>query len=318
MKKFLAIAAALILMLGSAAEAKYKFSAPNPTTEFDSMDYAPVYPTYSWEPLPNTEFYLVQILNADGKIVRELLSTESLNRVTDWEPFNEPGNYFWRVCVVDKNENQIGEWSELKLLKVTAPVTFAALGDSITHGGASFIPAGQLSCQWETFCKQKIKNIGRSGDTTAIMLERFENDVLPFYPKVLLIMGGVNDIREGATAEAVIRNLEKLREKCKEYNIIPVFCTLTPMNDEKMSSRKIPFKTTWKAERKKVNAWILENGGVDVSLRLENSNGELREDITPDGLHPSLRGKMLIGAAIEKFLTENYSSFITGAELKEW
>lgn len=316
MKYFLAVLAALIFFNGT-VEAKYKFPAPNPATEFESMDFAPLYPTYCWEPFANTEFYLVQVLNSEGAVIREMLNTEGLNRVTDWQPFNEAGNFYWRVCVVDKNKKQLSEWSEKKLISVTAPVTFAALGDSITHGGANFIPASQISCQWETFCYLKIKNIGRSGDTTAMMIKRFESDVLPFQPKLLLIMGGVNDIREGAQAEAVIKNLETLREKCTANNIIPVFCTLTPMNEEIMARRGIPFKKSWKAERAKINAWILKNDGVDVSKWLED-NGELRADFTPDGLHPDLRGKMAIGNAVGNFLRANWFNFITGEEIKEW
>jgi lysophospholipase L1-like esterase len=251
----------------------------------------------------------VQILNSEGKIIREMLNTESLSRVTDWQPFNEVGKFYWRVCVVDKNKNQLSDWSEKKLILVSAPVTFAALGDSITHGGANFIPAGQISCQWESFCNQQIKNIGRSGDTTAMMIERFERDVLPFQPKILLIMGGVNDIREGATAEEVIKNYEILRDKCTENNIIPVFCTITPMNEEIMTKRGIYFvKRTWMFERRKINDWILKNGGAYVAS-LENHAGELRSGFTPDGLHPDMRGKMMIGKSIEKFLSEKYPDF---------
>ena len=318
MKYFSAILAALILFFNSTADAKFKLPAPNPTTEFEKLDFAPVYPTYSWEPLANTEFYLVQVLNSEGKIIRELMNNEALNRVTDAQPFNEVGKYYWRVCVVDKNKNQLSEWSEQKLIEVTAPVTFAALGDSITHGGANFIPAGQISCQWETYCQYKIKNIGRSGDTTAMMIERFERDVLPFSPKVLIIMGGVNDIRIGLTADEVINNLKILRDKCLANDIVPIFCTLTPMNDEIMARRGIPFKKSWKVERKKINDRILKNDGVDFETWLEDENGELRADFTPDGLHPALFGKMLIGRKIEKFLAENWFNFITGEEVKEW
>lgn len=308
MRKFLVMLAAIILIFNTAAEAKYKFAAPNPTTEFEAMDFAPVYPTYSWEPLPNTEFYLVQVLNSEGKVIREMLNTESLSRVTDWQPFNEVGKFYWRVCVVDKNKNQLGEWSEQKLIRVTAPVTFAALGDSITHGGANFIPAGQISCQWETFCDVPIKNIGRSGDTTAMMIERFERDVLPFQPKLLLIMGGVNDIREGAKAEDVIKNYEILRDKCTANNIIPVFCQITSMNSQKMTERGIYFVKDWRFERAKINRWIRQNNGVYTGV--ENRAGELPETWTPDGLHPDLRGKMLIGKRIEEFLQKNFHDLV--------
>lgn len=316
MKYFSALLAAIMLFFNSTAEAKFKLPAPNPTTEFEKMEFAPLYPTYSWEPLANTAFYLVQVLDEDSKVIRELMNTEALSRVTDWEPFNEVGKFYWRVCAVDKNKKQLSEWSEQKLIDVTAPVVFAALGDSITHGGANFIPSGQISCQWETYCQYLIKNIGRSGDTTEMMIERFESDVLPFQPKVLIIMGGVNDIRMGKTADEVISNLQILREKCAANDILPVFCTLTPMNNELMAQRGIPFDKNWQTEQIKINEWILKNDGINVNERLTDFNGTLRAEITPDGLHPDMRGKMFIGKAIEKVLQEKYFNFIYG--VKEW
>ncbi len=300
----------------STADAKFKFTPPNPSTEFEKMDYPQVYPTYSWEPVAKTEFYQVQVVRVEGlqeKIVSDLTNSEALNRVTDWQALTQEGNYFWRVRVVDKKKRPLSDWSKKKFFSVTTPVTFAALGDSITHGGANFIPAGQLACQWETFCDVPIKNIGRSGDTTQMMVERFENDVLPFKPKVLFIMGGVNDIRGGINSGAVIKNLETLREKCLAHEIIPVFGTLTPMNEKIMRGLGI-FITDgdWRGERQKINAWVLENGGVDVTQGLCDSEGELRADFTPDGLHPDLRGKKLMGEAIGKFLREKFPALTDG------
>lgn len=292
-----------VLILTAAAEARFQFEAPNPTTEFEKMEYAPVYPTYSWEPLANTEFYQVQVVNARGEVVRDLRNAESLSRVTDWQPLIEFGNYYWHVRVTDGAGNALSDWSDSRYFYVTGPVEVAALGDSITHGGANFIPASQLSCQWEAFCSFPVKNIGRSGDTTAMMIERFERDVLPFKPKVLLILGGINDIREGAAAADVIANLQVLRDKCVANEITPVFATLTPMNEFIIRSRKIYLTDkNWRAERSKVNRWILENGGIEIARGLYDEHGELRADFTPDGLHPNLWGKMHIGRAIEKYL----------------
>ena len=288
----------------NAEAAKFKFSAPILTAEFDKMDFPPLYPTYSWEPLPKTEFYQVQVVK-DGKIVRDLKNDEGFDRVTDWQAFTETGKYFWQVRVIDKNKKPLSDWSAKKFFEVTAPVKFAVLGDSVSHGGANYIPAGQLSCQWETYCAVPIKNLARSGDTTEMMISRFDADVLPFSPKFLLIICGVNDIRDGKTADEVIKNFETLKQKCLENNITPIFGTLTPMNEKIIRTKNI-FITDkdWRTERKKINAWILENGGVDISSALEDDSGELREDFTPDGLHPALRGKMLMGKAVENYLQE--------------
>ncbi|MBQ9496001.1 MAG: hypothetical protein IJR52_00335, partial [Selenomonadaceae bacterium] len=190
MKKFLPLLM-MCLLFGAGVEAK-NFPPPNLTAEFEQMDFMQLYPTYSWEPLPRTEFYQVQVVKiSTNKIVRELFNDEAFDRTTDWTPLTEAGDYYWQVRVVSKSHKPLSDWSEKKFFTVIAPVNFAVLGDSISHGGANYIPAGQLSCQWETYSAVPIKNLARSGDTTQQMLDRFDNDVLPFKPQVLVIMGGV-------------------------------------------------------------------------------------------------------------------------------
>ena len=296
------------LLFGGAVEAK-KLPPPILTAEFDQMAFMQLYPTFSWEPLPKTEFYLVRVVDvAKNQVVRELFNTEGFNRVTDWQPFTAAGEYYWQVRVVDKNHKPLSDWSEKKFFKVEMPVKFAALGDSITHGGASYIPSGQLSCQWETFCEVPIKNLGRSGDTTAMMIERFDRDVLPFAPKILVIMGGVNDIRGGMKSDAVIKNLETLRDKCLANEITPVFCTLTSMNPDIMKTRGI-FLTDddWREAREQINFWIMNTPYfIDVAKDLTDEFGYLDKNLTPDGLHPALRGKKIMGELISDYLKKNF------------
>lgn len=309
MKKFLPLLLSTCLLFGGGAEAK-KFPPPVLTAEFEQMDFMQLYPTYSWEPLPLTQFYQVQVVNVSkNKIVRELFNTEGLNRVTDWTPFTEPGDYYWQVRVVDRKHKPLSDWSQKKFFTVTAPVKFAVLGDSISHGGAAYIPAGQLSCQWQTYCNVPIKNLARSGDTSKQMLDRFDKDVLPFKPQVLLIMVGVNDIRTGLTADAVIENLEALRDKCLANDITPVFCTLTSMNPDIMNSRGIPLTDgDWREAREQINFWIKTTPYfIDAAAGLTDEFGYLRAELTPDGLHPALRGKKIMGETIAAYLRKNFS-----------
>ena len=268
-KKFFPVILAAFLIFNGSAEAK-KIPAPTLTAEFEQMDFMQLYPTFSWEPLPMTEFYQVRVVN--------------------------------------KNKNPLSDWSEKKYFKVETPVKYAALGDSLTHGGAAYIPAGQISCQWETYSEVPIKNLGQSGDTTEMMINRFERDVLPFAPKVLVIMGGINDIRNGAESDAVIKNLEKLQEKCLANDITPVFCTLTSMNPEKMKVRKIPLTDgDWREQREKINFWIKQTPYfIEVAENLTDEFGYLRADLTPDGLHPALRGKKIIGEKISDYLKKTF------------
>ena len=300
---------ATCLLFSGGVEAK-KLSPPVLTAEFEQMDFMQLYPTYSWLPLPNTEFYQVQVVKVStNTIVRELFNDEALDRTTDWTPFTETGEYYWQVRVVNKSHKPLSDWSEKKYFKVTAPVKFAILGDSISHGGASYIPAGQLSCQWETYCSVPVKNLARSGDITQKMIDRFDNDVLPFKPQVLIIMGGLNDIREGMSGDAVIKNLEALRDKCLANEITPVFCTLTSMNPELINLRGIPITDgDWREAREQINFWIKTTPYfVDTAENLTDEFGYLRAEFTPDGLHPALRGKKIIGEIVGNYLKKNFS-----------
>ena len=302
----------LTLFLMNNAEAEEQLKPPIPSTEFESMAYFPLYPTYSWLPLANTEFYQVQVIRQNGdneEVVRDLINAEGFDRTTDYTAFTEEGNYYWQVRAVDKDKNPLSDWSVKKEFKVTAPVKFAAFGDSITHGGAAFIPAGQLSCQWETFCEVPVKNLGRSGDTTAMMLDRFDRDVLPFNPKVLVIMGGVNDIREGAKAEDVIKNLVAIREKCLANNITPVFLAITSMNPSIIKTYLTD--GDWLTERNKLNEWINKNSYcLDFNVKLNDEQGYLKAEYTPDGLHPNLKGKKIMGESIDEYLQEAFLNWI--------
>jgi len=307
-KKFLPLILSAGIFFGGNVEAK-TISPPILTAEFDQMAFMQLYPTFSWEPLPKTEFYSVRVVNVEkNQVVRELFNTEALNRVTDWQAFTEAGEYYWQVRVVDKKHKPLSDWSEKKYFKVEMPVKFAALGDSITHGGANYIPAGQISCQWETYSDIPIKNLGRSGDTTEMMINRFEKDVLPFNPQVLIIMGGVNDIRTGKKSEEVIKNLEILRDKCLKYEITPVFCTITSMNPEKMNLRGIPITDgDWREAREQINFWIMNTPYfIDVAKDLTDEFGYLPKSLTPDGLHPALRGKKIMGETISAYLKQNF------------
>ncbi len=307
-KRFLPLLLSASIFLGGNVEAM-KFQPPVLTAEFEQMAFMQLYPTFSWEPLPMTEFYQVRVVNmSTNRVVRELFNDEGFNRVTDWTPFTEAGEYYWQVRVVDKKHKPLSDWSEQKFFKVETPVEFAALGDSITHGGASYIPAGQLSCQWETYCDVPIKNLARSGDTTEQILARFDNDVLPFAPRVLVIMAGVNDIRTGKSADEVIDNLKALRDKCLANGITPVFCTITSMNPEIIARRGI-FLTDgdWREAREQINFWIMNTPYfIDVAKDLTDDFGYLRAELTPDGLHPALRGKKIMGEIISAYLKNNF------------
>ena len=285
------------------------------TTEFDKMDYAPLYPVYSWVPKHNADYYQVQLLK-DGEVVREytteLKGEEDIYDFYDTEPVNEAGNYYWRVKAMSKYGFALSEWSketDSTSFKVKAPTKFAAFGDSITHGGGAItVPPSMIIYNWETYCNKAIKNLGKSGDTTDQLVNRFDTDVLPFAPKILIIMGGVNDFRGNILGWHTVSNYKIIMEKCKSNNIIPVFVTPTPINPRLIKHVKFidPPPYDWQTHYKYACDWIKrQEYFIDLTGEFEDSEGFLRADLTTDGLHPDIEGKKIIGKAVNDWLSKN-------------
>ena len=282
--------------------------APKPTTEFESMAYAPLYPVFSWVPAKDGKYYDIRVYREEnGKpvVIREL-STEGSVYYED-AGYTWPGKYYWQVRSRNESGTHISEWSTPSWFQVSNPVKVAALGDSITHGGGAVsTPPGYVMYNWETYSQVPIKNLGYSGDTVAAMDARFEADVLPFHPKILVIMGGVNDFRSGAMAQDIIYYLQQIGNKCR---IIPVYATATPINPHFIANWS--YITTpavdWKEQQVLLNQWIMsQQYAVDVASGMTDCYGLLMDEATTDGLHPDVLGKKLIGETISDYLLRTF------------
>ena len=179
------------------------------------------------------------------------------------------------------------------------------------------MPPSYTLYNWETYCAVPVKNLGHSGDTTEEMLARFERDVLPFSPRVLLIMGGVNDFRAGVYGAETVRNLAALREKCRTHGITPIFLTATPIRPAMMTSRmtiQTP-PSDWGAHRDYINNWVMQQEySLDVSSVLADADGQLEAGYTTDGLHPDLMGKKYIGQTVDTYLRTHFAYAVSEAE----
>lgn len=286
-------------------------TAPLPTTEFEKMDYAPLYPVFSWVPTAGAKQHVVEVYR-EKPTGKQLIRTLQAGEYDYYEEggYTVPGRYAWRVRAVDASGWPISDWSPFSEFEVTTPTPVAALGDSITHGGGAMTtPPGYLLYDWETYSVVPVKNLGYSGNTTQAMLERFETDVLPFSPRVLVIMGGVNDYRGTTMGSETVEHLIAIRDKCDAYGIIPVFATVTPINPgliERYGQIETP-PADWQVHRAYINHWILEQTyAVDVGRTVEDASGWMATKYTTDGLHPDYAGKRMIGEAIGKYLSAHF------------
>jgi lysophospholipase L1-like esterase len=293
-------------------------TAPKVTTQFDKMAYTPLYPVYSWIPYLKASEYEIQVFFDDDdnpKTPDQLLETDLVTDPKKYDYYDDtayakPGTYWWRVRAENAASQPISDWSEASYFTVTnTNIKVAALGDSITHGGGAVSnPPGYIMYDWETYAGLPILNLGFSGNTVESMLARFDADVLPFKPHFLVIMGGVNNIREGDSSDQVIQALSQIRDKCLVNKITPVFVTVTPINPRLMASVAGLNPTAgWEYQQLQINDWVRQQSAyVDVTPRLTDWRGWLSESLTTDGLHPDMEGKKIIGQTIGDYLKNTF------------
>lgn len=299
-------------------------SAPEHLYDLDTKPYCLLYPVYSWIPVLGATSYEIEILRTNlapeenstfSNLVRKHKANGSItSNFYDEQSYTKSETLWWRIRALDRENISISNWSECSSFTVqTENINFAAFGDSITHGGGAVSsPPPESLYDWTQYANINIKNLAKSGNTSSDLVKRFEKDVLPFSPKALIIMIGVNDIREGKTAAEVINNLQIIRSKCNNNKITPVFVTTTPVNPELI--KKVSENNTspsWQAEQKRINAWILnQKHSININHLLIDENGILKTNLTSDGLHLDSTGKKLIGETIGIYLKNNFPELI--------
>ena len=72
---------------------------------------------------------------------------------------------------------------------------------------------------------------GISGQNTSQMLSRFQKDVVDLNPKVVVIMGGTNDLAQGVTKQQIVDHLAAMAGMADAAGIKVVLCSVTPNND---------------------------------------------------------------------------------------
>lgn len=285
---------------------------------FDFMDYLPqsIYHVFDWIPLHEAAKYEVEMLVHPPAVENDTEPSEDSvwRMISDdvascYDEYGRPyaGAYYWRVRALDDNGKTIGTWSNTEKFVVedyTGGVDVAVLGDSISHGGGavSYSPRA-LQYSYETYIDFPVINLSKSGDTARTTLERFEHDVLPVKPHTLIISTGANCLRDASiSADDVIADIDGINKLCLENNIRPVFLTLMPINPENLQRAfHTPTDPNWHDKLKKINEYIKKQSFfVDLEPYFYDTEGTMNVELSIDGIHPDIRGKMLIGELISK------------------
>ena len=174
-------------------------------------------------------------------------------------------------------------------------------GDSITQGGGHLYHSpADMAYSYISYLDFPAVNMGRSGDTTEMMEDRFDRDVLPFHVKQLLIMGGINDLRMGADPEKVIHHLENIRKKCIAHGITPILMTIVPINPDNI--QKYYGETTyenWRESVDTVNAYIRSLPHIDTAAPFADFD-VMPSELAMDGIHGDWNAKQMIAGEINR------------------
>lgn len=164
------------------------------------------------------------------------------------------------------------------------------MGDSITDSWATIDP--------QFFARAEFVDRGIGGQTTLQMLLRFRRDVVALKPAVVHIMAGINDIA-GNTGPmdlpATEANIASMVDLARANGIRVVIASVLPAKDFSWHpgidpGPKIVALNKWLKSYSRARHLIY----VDYYTALDDGALGMRSDLTPDGVHPSLPGYLIM------------------------
>jgi len=194
------------------------------------------------------------------------------------------------------NFKRYGEANEKLGLPAANEERVVFMGNSITDGWIRISP--------EFFEGKSYIDRGISGQTTPQMLVRFRADVINLKPKVVLILGGTNDIAGNtgpSTLEMIEDNLASMAELGKANGIKVILCSILPVYD-------YPWKPGLEPAEKivTVNKWIkayaAKNGFdyLDYFSSVVDSRKGMKAEYSKDGVHPNKEGYKVMEVMAEE------------------
>jgi lysophospholipase L1-like esterase len=170
------------------------------------------------------------------------------------------------------------------------------MGNSITEGWAPLFAS--------QFPGKPYVGRGISGQTTPQMLLRFRQDVVALRPKVVVILGGTNDIAGNtgpSSLEMIEDNLASMTELAQANRIRVVLASVLPVFD-------YPWKRGLAPAEKilALNAWMkayaARVGAVyaDFHTPMADARQGLRSDLSSDGVHPNAAGYAIMAPIVER------------------
>lgn len=220
-----------------------------------------------------------------------------------------------RDCeVIDTLRSQLQDWPALSHYREAnaqlplpaqdeARVVF--FGDSITASWNDPQKAGGF------FPGKSYVNRGISSQTTPQMLIRFQPDVIALKPRVVVILAGTNDIG-GVTGPTSLRaiedNLTSMAILARAYDIRVVMSSVLPTHDNGREDGKpiVHSKNRPPEQIRALNEWMKalaarqEYVYLDYYSSMVDDRGNLRQELSDDGVHPNRKGYAVMAPLVEQ------------------
>jgi lysophospholipase L1-like esterase len=175
-----------------------------------------------------------------------------------------------------------------KLPDTEAEIIFA--GDSLVADGP-----------WAEFYSP-IKNRGIGGETTAGLLDRLD-EVTESQPRKIFLLVGTNCLAAEIPVAQIVRNyrkiLERIRRESPQTHVFVI--SVLPVNQQLAHGPAHDNRAIHELNhRLRDLAGQFERVAfVDVFDALTDANGDLRKDLTTDGLHLNIDGYLILGRLLE-------------------
>jgi lysophospholipase L1-like esterase len=187
-------------------------------------------------------------------------------------------------------------------------ITIAAIGDSTTAGTPGFQSpleapphgAGDAQSQYAYWLMKarpdwRVLNRGVNGERSDQIRARFARDTEA--ADLIVLIAGVNDVYQGRSVDAVVRELEAMYDAARAAQIPVVAGTIIPYNTATADQN---------GRMHAVNRWIRDYGGAHPDVTVCDTRAAVatpaapdRLASSPDDLHPSPEGYRKMALALE-------------------
>ena len=174
------------------------------------------------------------------------------------------------------------------------------MGNSITEFWKNVHP--------DFFAGKTYVNRGIGGQTTSQMLLRFRADVINLHPKVVVFLGGTNDIAGNTgnvTLDMIEDNIFSMIELARANDIRVVLCSVLPVFDYPWSPGKEPAEKIIELNKAlRFYAEIHDITFVDFHSPMKDERNGLRLELGEDGVHPNVSGYLIMEPLVEEAIVK--------------